>query len=250
MSCSKVGDRSSIEYELRVVERSSGEPGDNATCCAVFTAEYPEIVRAPTDEAEDSINAAVFQYLLSSHQNDSTISSIEQLADRFLENFKEFKQKNSDAAVSEWEEQRDISVLLNDYGLLVLEFYWQAYTGGAHPNSTTQFANFDIMTGRRLGLSDLLIDGYEEPLARIVESHFREARGLDPAVSLEEVGFWFEGGKFKLSDDFAIRDNGLTFYYNAYDIAAYAMGPTEVIVPYEELSDLIKKDGFLSVFLD
>ena len=30
------------------------------------------------------------------------------------------------------------------------------------------------------------------------------------------------------------------FYYNAYEIAPYAFGPTELIIPYESLTDLMK----------
>ncbi len=35
------------------------------------------------------------------------------------------------------------------------------------------------------------------------------------------------------------------FYFNPYEIAPYSMGPTEILIPYDEIKNIIKEDGLL-----
>jgi hypothetical protein len=36
---------------------------------------------------------------------------------------------------------------------------------------------------------------------------------------------------------------GVHFFYNPYEIAAYARGPIELTIPYEELKGIIRKEA-------
>jgi hypothetical protein len=235
---------------MRTIERSHGTPDDPITCCATVFIEYPEITNAPSDTARDSLNAAISGQLLSTYEADSSITEVAQIAERFIEEFSELLSETASASLPEWETRHDVSVMLNDYGVLTLEFFWQAYTGGAHPNSTTHFVNYDIAAGQQLTLQDILIDDYEVSLTDRATDIFREARGLSDDISLTEAGFWFEDGLFSLTDNFAIGLEGLTFYYNPYDIAPYAMGPTEFTLPYELITDLIRMPGPIDPLID
>jgi hypothetical protein len=42
-----------------------------------------------------------------------------------------------------------------------------------------------------------------------------------------------------LNDNFAVAKRGIIFYFNSYEIAPYAMGPTELLIPYAKLSGII-----------
>ena len=37
------------------------------------------------------------------------------------------------------------------------------------------------------------------------------------------------------SDSFTVGENGITFYYQPYDVAPYVFGVIEITVPWEEL---------------
>lgn len=50
---------------------------------------------------------------------------------------------------------------------------------------------------------------------------------------------------FALTENFWIGPKGLTFYYNPYEIAPWALGTTELLLTYREIRDLIKPDGLL-----
>lgn len=49
----------------------------------------------------------------------------------------------------------------------------------------------------------------------------------------------FEGDQFQLPLNIFYTDKGLLLYYNRYEIAAYADGPKELLIPYEELKNFL-----------
>ncbi len=64
-------------------------------------------------------------------------------------------------------------------------------------------------------------------------------RAVAEGAALKDSGFTFENDLFTLPENFALRDEGLAFYYNPYDVAPYAMGPTEIVLSWEEIKDLL-----------
>jgi hypothetical protein len=53
-------------------------------------------------------------------------------------------------------------------------------------------------------------------------------------LDLTTEGFFWDGS-FKLSENFAVEKEGLRFYYNAYEVAPYAVDPTDLVIPRSEL---------------
>lgn len=111
------------------------------------------------------------------------------------------------------------------------------YTGGAHPNSYVYFSVISKEDGSRLFLEDLVTD--VEKFNRIAEKYFRKSREIGPDESLE-TDYWFENGIYASNNNFLITDQGIEFYFNPYEIAAYVYGPTEFTVPMKEIKDLLK----------
>ena len=115
-----------------------------------------------------------------------------------------------------------------------------AYTGGAHPNSNLSFYTFDRETGAMLTLADMISD--TTALLDLVEKTFRQQQKLPPKANLEEQGYFLRDGHFFLPANVGLSRDGLVFYYNPYEIAAYAVGPIQVTVPYNQLGGILEKD--------
>lgn len=140
---------------------------------------------------------------------------------------------NYDARISVKETGGEIiSIIKNEYD----------YSGGAHGNGFVGYYNFDINSGSILTLSDLLVPGTYEKVTAAGDKIFRQQTEIGDG-DLNEAGYWFEGGKFYLNENFLITETGLSFFYNSYEIAPYAGGPTELEIPYSAIQDCIKKDG-------
>lgn len=123
---------------------------------------------------------------------------------------------------------------------LTVKFETYAYTGGAHPNSSLSFYTFDRESGRMLTLSDMIAD--TTALLGVLEQAFRQQQNLLPKTNLEEQGYFLRDGRFFLPANVGTSREGMVFYYNPYEIAAYAVGPIQVTVPYEKLNGILRDD--------
>lgn len=123
---------------------------------------------------------------------------------------------------------------------LTVKFDTYAYTGGAHPNSNLSFYTFDLESGRMLTLADMVTD--TTTLLGVVEKAFRKQQELTPQTNLEEQGYFLRDGRFFLPANVGMSQEGLVFYYNPYEIAAYAVGPIQVTIPYAQLTGILRND--------
>lgn len=116
------------------------------------------------------------------------------------------------------------------------------YEGGAHGSYTTTYMNFDKTTGCLLTLDDVFVDGYEEPLTQVLLTTLQNQLRMHSLEELQENGFlnWTDMYPTK---NFLLAPDGVRFYYNIYEIAPYACGPTELLVPYGTLGDLFKSEN-------
>lgn len=107
------------------------------------------------------------------------------------------------------------------------------------------YRSYDLTTGKVLELSDILVEGYEEELNKLAEIEFRMDKKIPPSEPLNEQGYFFENGQFRLNTNFAIMNKSLLFYYNAYEIGPYSMGPTELELKLTDYVNLINPAGVI-----
>ncbi len=112
------------------------------------------------------------------------------------------------------------------------------YMGGAHGMPLWIGMTFDLQSGQRLTLEDV-IGNSEEELKEIVTEYFAEYIGRNPeyfwADAIETVK---EEADFDLS--FYLTEDGIKFYFPPYALACYAAGFQEVTIPYDEFSMKIR----------
>jgi hypothetical protein len=231
----------SSRYEMKAFERSTGDCEDPYRDCASVRLRYPEITETPYVDAQGGLNAFILQALLVPRSEEDHPEDVEDLAEGFFSEYRKIKQDMPDYSTG-WSLERNITVVYNAPQILSLEMSEVTFTGGAHPNSTTNYVSLDVSTGMMLALSDIIMDDHMKALNEIAEGEFRRIKEIPAGQGLDQAGFWFEDGKFDLNDNFAITDEGLVFYFNNYEIASYADGPTRLLIPYEELKPLIRKD--------
>lgn len=227
-------------------ERTLEDCPEHLAPCASISLEYVEV-----DGGSDALRAAVRAFLDTTvfAPVDGTGDGVaspgpDTLMQRFLDGYRDFVEQFPEAPGS-WSIRRTVRPLWNDRGVLSLEFVEESYTGGAHPNTETRLVSFDA-DGRRLRLEDLFVEGYRPRLLTAGERAFRDAHGLAPGDDLVEAGFRFEGDRFSLTDNFALTPGGLRFHYNAYEIAPYAMGTTDLTLSREALEPLARPEGPLA----
>lgn len=126
----------------------------------------------------------------------------------------------------------------NDRYIGLLWSGYDYYSGAAHGMPYTDFRLYDRETGEELYLDDILASS-EEELNAIVTRMFEERHDGDEIWEWgleyisENAGF-LEDHHLK-AGDYYLTDEGLVYYFGAYEVASYAEGMPEVLIPYDEL---------------
>ncbi len=120
-----------------------------------------------------------------------------------------------------------------------------SYMGGAHGSSWTRAVNVDRRTGARLALKDLFSPGVDAPalLSRLCRPPL--------LADLGEEAFFAEGVAPKAENfqDWTMAPEGLIVNFDVYQVAPYAVGPREVILPWAALKPHLRADGPAAPFL-
>ncbi len=140
----------------------------------------------------------------------------------------------------------ETKVLLDAPRYLSAEVSSYVYLGGAHGNGNTAYVTLHKATGRRVALEEI----FSEPkaLQPLVERAFLEAnkaKGMsDEETTLENLLLSPEMG-LPFPSNFCIVAEGIRMIYNPYEVTAYALGPTEFTLSWEQLGQLANRDKWL-----
>jgi hypothetical protein len=123
-------------------------------------------------------------------------------------------------------------------GVVVYEATIDYYEGGAHGINQLITFNFDIATGKQITLADIFAPGYESQLKNTLLKALKSKTGLNSMDELKDAGYLYSMDIFP-SENFILNDETITFVYNPYEIAPYAVGSIELIITYSEVSKIL-----------
>jgi hypothetical protein len=137
--------------------------------------------------------------------------------------------------------------LLSPPGNLVsLKFQITIYIqGAAHPGTHMRTVTYDLEAGTDIRLAQLFLpdSDYLDKIANYCIAQ----------LGTRDIGFESSSsGAQPLPENYGnwnIKVDGLLITFDEYQVAAYAAGPQEVIVPYAELQSIIDPHGPLAGFL-
>lgn len=112
------------------------------------------------------------------------------------------------------------------------------YFGGAHGMPLWEGYVFDLETGERLLLMDIVPDTEEAELKDLVAEYFGEMIDASPSDYWADAKETVRESVSLEMTDFVLTDKGICFYMHPYSISAYAMGFSEVTIPYTEFKRL------------
>ena len=137
------------------------------------------------------------------------------------------------------------SVLQNKPGVLSVRMDAHLFYGGAHGVDPIKLFVFNSNTGSQLKLADIFAPQFTTRLNSLINRAFRRKNGLAAGDQLDQPKgdyFGLSVKKLNYTNNFALSNDGMIFVYNEYEIAAYANGPTEILIPWSELHPLLKED--------
>jgi hypothetical protein len=185
----------------------------------------------PADASEQYVNAYLDKYI--------------ELEADFIEDREIAEELSLEAWFSYYEDRQD-TILYNRDGILSFAVYVSTYTGGAHGYISTSFYSLCVATAERITENDLFIKESEKEIAALIVKELCTQYDVKKPEQLEELGF-FDVKEILPNGNFYLDDKGITYAYNVYEIAAYAMGTIEVRLPYADIKHLLLPDFFEKV---
>jgi len=167
--------------------------------------------------------------------------SVEESFRLFQKNYKEFKSDFPDAPGC-WQVELKGDTVMTTAKVLQYKLDHYAFTGGAHPNSFRSFHIFDLTSGEETDIKKFVTDSVS--LLKLVDKYFRKTESLAPGADLEKAGYFLLNNQFFIPSNYALTREGVLFYYNPYEIAPYARGVIQFVIPYSELENVIDKKVF------
>ena len=114
------------------------------------------------------------------------------------------------------------------------------YTGGAHGNRYLLIQNYDLQTGDAVSEQDLFIDDYYEQLKTLLlEALIAQTDEAETKKDLRRLGY--SVADVVPNENFYVTDEGITYVYNPYEIAPYAMGCIQISLSWDSIRHLLRK---------
>lgn len=170
--------------------------------------------------------------------NESVHTYLEEVEQEANQIFEEAECEAHDfiTATCNYRELTNEVTIQNENFIGYLWFGYDYWRGAAHGMPYRVFRLYDRNTGEELFIDDILETSETELNARIISEFEQQEESEELALDYikENAGFYddhnFRAGSYYLNEE------GLVYYFDAYEVACYAAGMPQVVIPYEELS--------------
>lgn len=219
-----------------------------AAIVAKIDIRFPELTsRAGTNAAAETINAEIRHRLLATMAG-QTPATMDQLTETFARAYEDSVRK-APGLPGAWFLRFEADVRHADEDLFCVRLLQSVFTGGAHPASSITYLVFSMKTGALLPLSAVVPESKGKELTEMAERRFRQVRKLLPDVPFDRAGFRFAENRFALNRNFLVSTAGLAFCFNQGEVAPYARGVTEFVIPWSDLALIVDGGGLAGRFL-
>ena len=244
-------DTGSLEFDSIQVNKTAHLFGDTAkpACNLLINFAYP------SKSSDELLKDTLDKYFIAACFGDKYMGEkpqevVKQYTETYISEYRrdlepmyleDEKDKENESSVGAWYSYYkgiESHVQLYEKNLLVYRINYNEYTGGAHGIYMTTYLNFDLGLMRPLRLDDIFVGDYQESLTDLIWNQLMADNGAKTRAELEDMGYG-STGEIAATENFYLNKDGVTFYYNVYDITPYAMGPVVVSLPFQMLEHML-----------
>ncbi|HCR48544.1 MAG TPA: hypothetical protein DIW24_02870, partial [Bacteroidetes bacterium] len=138
---------------------------------------------------------------------------------------------DEESAVSVYEMEISYDDIWISPQLISVQYGVYVYSGGAHGNHFSKTLTINLQTGNPVRLDELFKQGFLKPLSQLVREELRK----DARLAANPNDEWFINGTAPNADNYknvVMKSSGFLVKFDPYEIAAYAQGDFEVLIPY------------------
>ncbi|MFP4844743.1 DUF3298 domain-containing protein [Winogradskyella sp. PE311] len=185
------------------------------------------------DEISKKINFKIEETIISTLSFPEKKTNLRAVLEDFDTEYLKFKSDFPEESEPIWELHIETEKTYQSEDVITLAISTYEYKGGAHGNDKIKFLNLNAKTGDILNQKDILKNS--KVFETIAKTYFlKNLENRDENLKMED---YFFGKPFQLPENIGFSDDGLVLLYNTYEVASYAQGYTEFVIPFDELED-------------
>ncbi|RPI18265.1 MAG: DUF3298/DUF4163 domain-containing protein [Ignavibacteriae bacterium] len=196
----------------------------------VVNVKYPQIKGFTNKETEDNFNKYIKEFV-TDH------------VDTFKNEMISWENPGVDYQ-SAYEIADTIFYMTNDVISIRLDGYTM-FAGAAHPNTFFYSINYDLKNNKVIKLSSLFDGSYMKVISDYcIKELKKQIEEYEQNPDLR----WIKEGAGPKKENYSVfnfTSDKFVVTFPAYQVASYAEGPKEVVIPLSVLADVMKKDGAL-----
>ena len=244
-----------LEFDSIQVNETAHLFGDTAKPACNLVINFAYATRSSDVKLKDSLNT----FFLSACFGDKYMTmtpeeAIKKYTEKYVNDYrkdlepmyrKDEQDKEDGASMEAWYSYYkgiESNIQLYIKNLLVYRIDYNEYTGGANGIYMSSFLNMDLRTLSPVRLDDLFASDYKDALTDLLWNQLMADNKVATRQELEDLGY-ATTGELEPTENFYLDPEGITFYYNVYDIAPYVMGPVKITLPYEAMQHLLSDDN-------
>lgn len=170
------------------------------------------------------------------------MADYKELENDFITETKVTGEKPSQESWFAYYEMSSNEIFYNKCNLISYAVSIEYYTGGAHGGHGYNNHVLDIRNGKKLKEEDIFADNYQDDLAQIIIDAIASDKNVTVPEELEDMGY-FNIKEIYPNNNFYVDGDGITYTFNAFEIAAYFVGKTDVFLSYDKIRHLIPEDS-------
>lgn len=238
-------DSKEINYETKSFDIADNRHQSDPALQSHFTLEYPMIKDEVSEQTLQNINAHIAGFILDSETPVKEFPNIQKQAEKLFNEYDEVYA--SFPRTSAWIVDKKIKIESKLGTLICLSFSESSYKGGAHPNSNTFYKIFDLADGHLVAMNEI-IDSTQLKELNAIRLDMLKNQKNEILKEEDWMFYMFEesfepNGSFNINTNMKVTKDTIEFYYNSYEIAAYAFGPTELKIPVSQIKPLLLKSS-------
>lgn len=190
---------------------------------------------------------------------DSVFHSPKDVLNAYIDDYKKFffesesayadvKDEESMYSTDPWYNNQKTVLRYNNKYLFSYTVATDRYSGGAHGEKKYINTVVDLRSGKKITEDDLFTEKAKAMIVTIIVDKIMKQHNVNSVEDLEEIGY-LDMNQLSLNN-FYLTDKGLTYTFNEYEIAGYAVGTTEVFLDFNSLSNYLKPGNPLAALLD
>ncbi|MBN8677184.1 MAG: DUF3298 and DUF4163 domain-containing protein [Chitinophagales bacterium] len=235
--------KSSLKVESSLYTKTSCVDEAKASC-ATFKVSYP-IFSSGDTALTKALNQSLQEFVISAVGGNGQLPfavALDSASKQFFDLFQADIKERPEMALEYTTQIQDTIPFLNQK-VATVQMDGYSYTGGAHGNPFTMLVSYDLSkSAKPLEITDLISD--TTAVKPILEKAYKVSKGLKETDPLTDV-VYPEITQIPLPAQIAVVSNGVVFFYNAYEIAPYAVGASAVLLTWEQLGALADKQKWL-----